>query len=90
MYPLQSTLETTTERLMKVALLRIRERIQREGFLSFFLRYPGIKQRMKDRRIEQFHRPVVYGEQQTHLTQNQTALDVQVSRADHFQFPICD
>jgi hypothetical protein len=62
MYPLQSTLETTTERLMKVALLRIRERIQREGFLSFFLRYPGIKQRMKDRRIEQFHRRVVHGE----------------------------
>ena len=47
---------------MKVALLRIRNRIQTDGFLSFFLSCPGIKQRMKDRRIEQFHRRVVRGE----------------------------
>jgi hypothetical protein len=62
MYPLQSTLDTTTDRLMKVALLRIRNRIQKEGFLSFFLRYPGIKQRMKDRRIDQFRQHVANGE----------------------------
>ena len=51
-YPLQSTLDSTRERLMKAALLRILGRIRDEGFLTFFLRYPGIKQRMKDRRIE--------------------------------------
>ena len=52
-YPLQSTLETTHERLMKLALLRIHRRIRNEGFLSFFLRYPGLKQFEKDRRIRE-------------------------------------
>lgn len=62
MYPLQSTLDTTTERLMRVALLRILRRIRREGFLAFFLRYPGIKQRVRDRRIDEYTRRVVHGE----------------------------
>lgn len=54
MYPMQATLDTTKDRLMKVALLRIRNRIQKEGFLSFLIRYPGINQRAKDRRLKQF------------------------------------
>jgi len=61
-HPIQSTLDSTTERLMKVALLRILWRIRQEGFLSFFLRYPGIKGRVKDRRVDEYRRRVVHGE----------------------------
>lgn len=54
-YPMLATLQgARRDRLFRLALLRIRRRIEREGFFPFLYAYPGTRQELKDRYLERW------------------------------------